>query len=88
MDEQPFRILLIDDDANSLLITKGLLAQASDVRCEVEWMGNYESGLEALRRGGYRACLLDYQLGERDGLELLHQAVAEGCRDGRQISHP
>ena len=80
MDEQPFRILLIDDDADSLLITKGLLAQASDVRCEVEWMGNYESGLEALRRGGYRACLLDYQLGERDGLELLHQAVAEGCR--------
>jgi diguanylate cyclase (GGDEF)-like protein len=30
--------------------------------------------------GGHAACLLDYQLGERDGLQLIREAVARGCR--------
>ena len=28
----------------------------------------------------HAACLLDYQLGERDGLQLIREAVARGCR--------
>ncbi|MFM9961566.1 MAG: response regulator [Planctomycetaceae bacterium] len=73
------RILLIDDDEDSFVITRGLLAQRSG-SYDLEWQGSYDAGLQALREGRHDACLLDYRLGARDGLELLGQAVAEGCR--------
>jgi len=33
-----------------------------------------------LQHSRFDACLLDFRLGARDGLELLGQAVAQGCR--------
>ena len=73
------RILLIDDDEDSFIITRGLLSKWN-ATYDLEWQGSYESGLQALRDGRHDACLLDYRLGARDGLELLRQAIAEGCR--------
>jgi len=49
-------------------------------RFELEWASTYEEGIHRLLTGGYDACLLDYQLGDRDGLELIREAVAQGCR--------
>ena len=49
-------------------------------RYELEWAATYEDGLEKLLRGTHAACLLDYQLGVRNGLELIREAVAQGCR--------
>ena len=76
--ERP-RILLIDDDEDSLLITRGLLSQAQ-AAYDLDWAGTFDGGLEALREGRHQACLLDYRLGARDGLDLLRQAIGEGCR--------
>jgi diguanylate cyclase (GGDEF)-like protein len=47
---------------------------------ELEWAGTYEEGIAKLLQGGYAACLLDYQLGPRDGLALIREAIARGCR--------
>lgn len=81
MNGKPIRLLLIDDDEDSLPITQGLLSQVKGrLSYELEWVDTYEAGLARLRRGGYDACLLDYRLGAQDGLELLRQARAEGCR--------
>src|ERR1700731_3144835 len=80
MSARPLRILLIDDDEDSYVITRQLLSRVEGSAFELEWVDTYEAGLAALRRTGYDACLLDYQLGARDGLELLHEATAEGCR--------
>ncbi len=80
MAAQPVKVLLIDDDQDSLLIARGLLSQIQGVAYEVEWAGSYEAGLRALRSGRYQACLLDYRLGAGDGLALLRQAIADGCR--------
>jgi two-component system cell cycle response regulator len=30
--------------------------------------------------GNYAVCLLDYRLGDRDGLQLLREATQAGCR--------
>ena len=48
-------------------------------RFELEWSDSYGDGLARLLKGNYTACLLDYQLGPRDGLELIAAAVAAGC---------
>ncbi len=76
----PRRILLIDDDRLQFRYTQ---AQFRNFRAEhfiLDWADTYEEGITRLVAGGYSACLLDYQLGTRDGLELIRQAVAAGCR--------
>jgi diguanylate cyclase (GGDEF)-like protein len=45
-------------------------------RYALEFVSTYEDGLARLVDGGYAACLLDDQLGGRDGLELLREAHA------------
>jgi two-component system, sensor histidine kinase and response regulator len=74
------RILLIDDDEDSFVITRGLLARTGKSKFDLDWVGTFDEGLAMLRHGRHVACLLDYRLGARNGLELLGQAVAEGCR--------
>lgn len=76
----PLRILLIDDDEDSFLITRGLLSQIKVVSYELQWVSTYEAGLAALREARHDACLLDYRLGARNGLDVLRDAIAEGCR--------
>ena len=46
---------------------------------ELAWRENYEEGLAELLSGDYAVCLLDYRLGERDGLELIHEAIKNHC---------
>ncbi|PTY03185.1 hypothetical protein DB347_22160 [Opitutaceae bacterium EW11] len=75
----PRKILLIDDDRLQYRLTQALLSQ-SRPPFELDWADNYDDGLKRLMDGQYAACLLDYQLGTRDGLELIREAVGAGCR--------
>ena len=56
----------------------------SSPRCSrassISWRSDYASGLEGLLSGGFDICLLDYQLGEKSGLELLREAKSLGVR--------
>ncbi|MFT3782223.1 MAG: response regulator [Nibricoccus sp.] len=74
----PRRVLLIDDDRMQFALTKAIFGQFRQEKFEIEWADNYAKGLDRLLHGEYAACLLDYQLGERDGLALLRAAVAAG----------
>jgi two-component system, cell cycle response regulator len=73
------RILLIDDQLLQFRLLQGVFAQFRGERFSLEWAETYEDGLARLLAGGYAACLLDYQLGPRDGLLLLKAAVAASC---------
>ena len=73
------RVLLIDDDRLQFRVTQAQVAAFHGDRYEVDWAGTYEEGLAKLSSGDYAACLLDYQLGERDGLQLIHEAIVAGC---------
>jgi two-component system cell cycle response regulator len=74
------RVLLIDDDRAQFRLTAAQLKHFPRDHYELDWAGTYEDGLNKLLTGGYAACLMDYQLGPRDGLQLIREAVAHGCR--------
>ena len=76
----PRTVLLIDDDRLQFRITEAHFGAFQGESFALEWAATYEDGLAKLAAGNYAACLLDYQLGERDGLELIREAVAGGCR--------
>jgi two-component system cell cycle response regulator len=76
----PRKILLIDDDRLQFRITQASFNSFQGEHYELEWSATFEEGLAKLLAGGHVACLLDYQLGERDGLQLIREAVAQGCR--------
>ena len=74
------RILLIDDERLQFRLVRQLFTAFGPDSYELDWRDAYEAGLEALLQGGYDACLLDFRLGGRDGLELIREATALGCR--------
>lgn len=74
------RILLIDDDRMQFRLTQQHFKTFRSATYDLEWAATYEEGIEKLMAGGYAACLLDYQLGPRDGLTLIREAIARGCR--------
>lgn len=76
---QPLRVLIIEDDRLQYRVTERMLANARMARFESDWAQSFDDGLRMLVSGDYAACLLDFQLGDKDGLELLRQARASGC---------
>ena len=81
------RVLLIDDDEEEFILTQGLLTDRSyrsggghQIRFELEWANTYEAALETIRKEQHDVYLLDYQLGVRDGLQLLREVIACGCK--------
>jgi two-component system cell cycle response regulator len=72
------RILLIDDDRLQFRLTQAHFKNFRGETFDLDWAETYEEGLATLLEGKHVACLLDYQLGERNGLELIREAVGSG----------
>ena len=72
------RLLLIEDDEDDYILIRTLLSESFE-RVKLDWANSYEGGLDALSRLHYDACLLDYALGDRTGLELLSEAREKGA---------
>ncbi|HEY9601162.1 MAG TPA: response regulator [Allocoleopsis sp.] len=80
MDNRSVRVLLVDDDEDDYILTRDLLDQSRETRFELDWIFQYNAALEVMGQNRHDVYLLDYRLGERNGLELLEQAIANGCR--------
>jgi len=79
MDPEPIRVLLVDDDEDDFILTRNLLSEVEGRRYRLDWVGSFEAGARAVARGAHDAYLVDYDLGDGSGLELLERAVANGC---------
>lgn len=73
-------VLLVEDDEDDYVIVADLLGGIPDFACQLRWVRTYEQGLSALADGSADVCLLDYRLGQHDGLELLQACRAQGSR--------
>ena len=72
------RLLLIEDDEDDYILIRTILSESFE-RVKLDWANSYEGGLDALSRLHYDACLLDYALGDRTGLELLSEVRGKGA---------
>jgi diguanylate cyclase (GGDEF)-like protein/PAS domain S-box-containing protein len=79
-DTRPVRLLLVEDDEDDYVLTRELLSDAKHTRFELDWIASYDEALTALASSTHDVCLIDYRLGEHDGLELLLHARALGVR--------
>ncbi len=78
-DSRPvIRVLLVDDDEEDALLTRGLLAEATQVAFQLDWVHTFEDGVERLRRGEHDVALVDWRLGTHDGIELIRLAADSG----------
>jgi DNA-binding response OmpR family regulator len=73
------RVLLVDGDEDDYIITRDLLSAIEGGRFSLEWADTWETALEMMLRSDYDLYLLDWRLGERNGLELLREVRSLGC---------
>jgi diguanylate cyclase (GGDEF)-like protein/PAS domain S-box-containing protein len=71
-------LLLVEDDEDDYVLTRELLSDAKRTRFELEWISTFDDALTALANSTHDVCLIDYRLGEHDGLELLRHAREVG----------
>ncbi|HEX7828100.1 MAG TPA: EAL domain-containing protein [Thermoanaerobaculia bacterium] len=77
-DGRAVRLLLVEDDEDDYVLTRALLADAQRTTFELEWISTFDDALTALASSTHDVCLIDYRLGEHDGLELMRHAQAAG----------
>ena len=79
MESQPVRLLLVDDDEDDYIVTRALLLEIEGGKFELDWVPTYEGALQKIQLRRHDLYLLDYHLGPRNGLELLREALQNGC---------
>ena len=72
------RVLLVEDDEDDYILIRGLLESVPAVRFDIEWVSNFDAGMQAIKARTYDVCLLDYRLCDRDGLEFLREVIEQG----------
>ena len=78
MDNARIRVLLIEDDEDDYILVRNMLLKATSTKYDLEWVPTYDAALEAIDTGCHDVYLLDYYLGERNGLELLREIGSRG----------
>jgi len=79
-EPKPLRILLIDDDEATFVITRELLRGINGRPVELDWTGDAKEGYDLILKDEHEVFLIDYRLGSEGGLELLRRTRAAGCR--------
>lgn len=72
------RILLVEDDQVDYKLTARLLKQAYGDNFSLTWTTDAEQAIKELNSGDFDICLIDYQLGKTNGIDLLNQMHKEG----------
>jgi diguanylate cyclase (GGDEF)-like protein/PAS domain S-box-containing protein len=80
MSSRTISVLLVEDDEEDYLITRSLFSQIKQVTFVLDWAATFEAALESIANHQHDIYLVDYRLGQHDGLEFLQAALLNGCR--------
>src|SRR3989442_2554484 len=80
MDDGRLKVLLVEDDEDDYVLAREFLAEIKGANFQLDWMGDYAAGLEAIQKDEHDVYLVDYRLGKDSGLELLRAVIGRGCQ--------
>jgi two-component system, sensor histidine kinase and response regulator len=72
-EREEIRVLLVEDDPDDHLIAVELLGESRQTRFAVDWVKGYRDACERVGSVEYDVALVDYQLGDSDGLALARE---------------
>jgi PAS domain S-box-containing protein len=81
LPNSPTRILIIEDDQDDFLIIEACIKDIPEKEFRIDWCYDYNDALQRISCSSYDVYFVDYLLGEKTGLELLHEAKAMGCEE-------
>lgn len=73
------KVLVVDDDRSYQILITHMLSR-TEVNYIVEYVPTYEAGLETIARAEHDVYLIDYDLGQRSGIQLLTEALKKGLK--------
>lgn len=73
------RVLIVEDDEDDILLIKDLISEGPKELCfTLEHSHSFYEAYELISCNSYDMCMLDYDLGELTGLDLLQKIRSEG----------
>ncbi|MDZ8186790.1 MAG: response regulator [Nostoc sp. ChiSLP02] len=79
MDNSPIKVLFIDDDEDDYILIRYWFSEFQVAQCDLQWVNRYETARNVMQSQQHDIYLVDYRLGAHNGLELLREAIANGC---------
>ena len=73
------RVLVVEDDEADFSLIQRSFAEIPGTWFMVDWVSTHEAGMEEVVKKHHDVVLIDYQLGEYTGLDILRQARQIGC---------
>ena len=73
------KVLLVDDDQDDYALIRYLFEDFTDLRYKLEWTSDGNEALDSMKTAKHDIYLVDYHLGEFNGLEILREAISKGC---------
>src|SRR5258708_1792507 len=73
MRDAKTKILLVEHDERQYAFIRRLLTEVSDSEFDLDWVPSYDDARAAIVGHSHDACIVDYNLGDHNGLELLRE---------------
>jgi signal transduction histidine kinase len=73
------KVLLVDDDEDDFVITRDVVAEIPG-KLGFDWERDFDAGLAIARKATHDVLLLDYRLGDRNGIDFLHALRESGSQ--------
>jgi signal transduction histidine kinase len=70
MKPRVIKVLLVEDDEDDYVIIRDVLAEIEGQYFELDWVSTHEEAIETATLNRHDVCLMDYRLGQRDGIQL------------------
>jgi signal transduction histidine kinase len=78
MQNQPIRILLVEDDEDDYLLARDVIGSIDSARHNIVWCNTFDKALDAFKEQSFDVALIDYRIGGKTGIELMKTVRADG----------
>ena len=79
MEPINLRALIIDDDEDAFVLACDLFSDFVEKKYTLTWIPTYEEASQVMPQNEFDVYLVDYQLGAKNGLELVKEVIQKGC---------